>query len=106
MITVVVQFQLPKGTTREEVFRTFQTSTSRYHGMPGLIRKYYLYGDEGVAGGAYLWEGREAAEAVYTDEWRQNAKKRYGVEPTIAYFETPLVVDNDSGDQSVERLRD
>lgn len=98
MITVVVQFQLPKGTTRDEVFKTFQTSTSRYHGLPGLIRKYYLYGDEGVAGGAYLWESREAAEAVYTAEWRKTAKERYGAEPKITYFETPLVVDNISGD--------
>ena len=66
--------------------------------MPGLIRKYYLYGDDGVAGGAYLWESREAAEAVYTAEWREMIAARYGSEPMVTYFETPLVVDNVSGD--------
>ena len=102
MITAVVQFKLPKGTSREDVFKAFKASSPNYQGLPGLIRKYYLYGDEGVAGGAYLWESREAAEAVYTAEWRKMVAERYGSDPIIAYFETPVVVDNVSGDVIAE----
>ena len=98
MITAVVQFKLPEGTSQEDVFAAFKASAPNYQGMPGLIRKYYLYGENGVAGGAYLWESREAAEAVYTAEWRKMVTERYGSEPTIAYFDTPVIVDNASGD--------
>ena len=98
MITALVQFKLPKETSREDVMKAFKASASKYQGMPGLIRKYYLYGDDGVAGGAYLWESREAAEAVYTAEWRRMVAERYGSDPTVTYFETPIVVDNATGD--------
>ncbi len=98
MITAIVQFTLPKETSREDAMKVFKTSASKYRGMPGLIRKYYLYGDDGVAGGAYLWESREAAEAVFTAEWREMIAERYGSAPMVTYFETPLVVDNVSGD--------
>ncbi len=59
------------------------------------MRKYYLYdGDAGIGGGVYLWESREAAERVYTAEWKQMLAQRYGAEPEITYFDTPVVVDN------------
>jgi hypothetical protein len=48
------------------------------------------------AGGVYLWESRDAAERVYTAEWRQMIFERYGAEPEISYYDTPVVVDNDS----------
>ena len=102
MITAVVQLKLPEGTSREDMYGVFEATAPNYQGMPGLIRKYYLYGDEGTAGGAYLWESREAADAVYTDEWRKMVTERYGSEPEIAYFETPVVVDNVSGDVIAE----
>ena len=102
MITAIVQFKLPEETSREDAMKTFKASVSKYQGMPGLIRKYYLYGDDGVAGGAYLWESREAAEAVYTAEWHKMVAERYGSEPTVTYFETPIVVDNVSGDVIAE----
>ncbi len=98
MITAVVQFKIPEGTTREDVIKAFKASVPKYKGMPGLVRKYYLYSDEGNIGGVYLWESRESAEAVYTAEWRKMVAERYGSEPSIAYFDTPIVVDNATGD--------
>ena len=50
----------------------------------------------------YLWESREAAEAVYTADWHKRVAERYGSEPTVTYFETPIVVDNVSGDVIAE----
>ncbi len=102
MITALVQFKLPAGTSRDDIVETFNSTAPKYQGLPGLIRKYYLIGNEGTAGGAYLWDNREAAEAVYTTEWRKMIAERYGAEPVITYFETPLVVDNVSGDVTSE----
>jgi hypothetical protein len=48
--------------------------------------------------GVYLWETREAAEACYyKSPWGENVRKASGGnEPDIAWFETGVVVDNES----------
>ncbi len=94
MITVITEFKLPKGTPRERAIELFKASVPRYAGFPGLIRKYYLYGADDSVKGVYLWESRAAAEKLYTAEFRKGVKERFGSDPTITYFETPIVIDN------------
>ncbi len=101
MITAVVQFPLPAGVTRAEAAALFQGSAPKYRGLPGLVRKYYLFGD-GVGGGVYLWKSREDAERVYDAAWRMMIRERYGADPSIAYFDTPVVVDNTTGEISAD----
>jgi hypothetical protein len=94
MITAITEFKLPKGTTLEKATETFKASVPRYAGFPGLIRKYYLYGADDSVKGIYLWESRAAAEKLYTAEFRKSVKERFGSEPKITFFETPIVIDN------------
>lgn len=47
-----------------------------------------------MAGGCYLFENRANAEAAFSDEWRALIADKYGAEPQIGFFETPVVVDN------------
>ena len=99
MITAVVQFKLTDGTSLEDATAIFQSTAPRYLGMTGLMRKYYLFNPEtGTGGGCYLFETRAAAEAVFNDAWRALIKDKYGAEPGIHYFETPVVVDNVSNE--------
>lgn len=66
--------------------------------MPGLVRKTYLLSDDGLtAGGVYLWKTRSDAEALYTDEWRAGVREKYQTEPSLMYFESPVIVDNEAG---------
>jgi hypothetical protein len=46
MITALVRFRLPQGTSREDAKAMFEKSAPNYRGIPGLVRKYYLYGDD------------------------------------------------------------
>jgi hypothetical protein len=94
MITAIVRFKMPEGTTLEEATKMFEASAPNYRGLDGLVRKYYLFGEGASAGGAYLWESREQAEKVYTAEWKAMMKERYGMEPTVEFFESPVIVDN------------
>ena len=94
MITAIVRFKMPEGTTLEEATKLFEGSAPNYRGLDGLVRKYYLYGDGAAAGGVYLWESREAADKVYTAEWKATMKERYGMEPSVEYFDSPVIVDN------------
>ena len=99
MITAVVQFKLTDGTSLEDATAIFQSTAPRYRGMTGLMRKYYLFDpDTGTGGGCYLFENRDAAEAVFNDAWRALIKDKYGADPGIHYFETPVVVDNVSNE--------
>jgi len=100
MITALVQFKVKDGTTRDEVFTNMKNVAPKFEGMPGLIRKNFVFdGDNGVGGGVYTWENREAAEKVYAEggPWRAAIRNLYGVDPEITIFETPVIVDNEVG---------
>ena len=98
MMTAIVRFRLPATIDAAKAAELFQGSAPKYQGLPGLIRKYYLFDAEiRTGGGCYLWESREAAERVYTAEWRKMISERYGAPPEISFFETPVIVDNSLG---------
>lgn len=99
MVTAIVRFTLPASTTRAQAAELFKGSAPRYRTLPGLIRKYYLFSEQGpTGGGVYLWKSREAAEQVYSAEWRQMIRERYGVEPEVTYYDSPVLVDNVTGE--------
>ena len=95
MITALVQFKLPEPMTRNRAEEIFSTTAPRYREVKGLIRKYYLLSENGeMAGGVYLWESRDEAEKLYAGEWKDFIMEKYGTEPSVTYFESPVVVDN------------
>lgn len=96
MITTCVTVELPEALDAEEVRRTFTEGAKLYVNKPGLIRKYYVHSpDLKMFGGIFLWRDRSFPEAFFTDEWRRAVMDRYpGGVPTVAYLETPIVVDN------------
>lgn len=96
MITALVQFKLPRQLTRKEAGEIFSETAPKYREQDGLIRKYYLLSEDGnTAGGVYLWHSRKQAEQLYTEEWSDFIFSKYGTRPTVTYFETPVIVDNE-----------
>ena len=97
MITAIVNFKLPADIDARKAAELFKGSAPKYRGMKGLVRKYYLFDDKSrIGGGVYLWKTRADAEAVYTPQWQDYIADRYGAAPDIRYFETAVVVDNES----------
>ena len=95
MITAFVQFKLPQPVTREQARQTFLGTAPRYRETPGLLRKYYVLAEDGgTAGGIYLWKSREDADRLYTKEWEEFVRSKYGAPPSVTYFESPVIVDN------------
>lgn len=95
MITAIVNFDLPEGMTGAQAKEMFEASAPRYETVPGLVRKYYLFDAEsGTGGGVYLWQDRESADALYEGGWRDTIRERFGSDPRIAWFDTPVIVDN------------
>ena len=99
MITVIVKFKLPQAITNLQAREIFSSTAPKYQGMPGLIRKYYFLDPDGTtAGGIYLWQSREDADCLYTEEWKSFVHEKYGSDPVLTYLETPVVVDNVSNE--------
>lgn len=95
MITAITTFRLPRPITRDEARALFLSTAPKYQGVPGLVRKVYVLSQEGdTAGGIYLWNSRAEADAVYTESWKAFVREKYGTDPTVTYFDSPVVVDN------------
>ncbi len=104
MITTIVNFTPPLAITLEEATGLFEKGAGNYQIVPGLIRKYYLLSNDGsTAGGVYLWESQEKADAFYNQEWFQLIEDKYHCRPVISYFQTPVIVDNLAGTLIVDR---
>ncbi|HEV2610718.1 MAG TPA: monooxygenase [Noviherbaspirillum sp.] len=98
MIIAMTAFTLPKPITREEARGIFLSTAPTYQGVQGLLRKHYVLSQDGLtAGGIYLWNSRAEAEALYTETWRVFVREKYGTDPAVTYFESPVVVDNVAG---------
>lgn len=94
MIIAHVRFLVPAG-DRAEFEKKLQASVVKYEKLDGLIRKYYIMTENGeTAGGIYLWESKEKAQAWYTDEWKKNMTAAWGQAPMLEYLDCPIVVDS------------
>ena len=98
MITALVRFKLPEPLTRDQAQEIFSSIAPKYRAVQGLIRKYYILSEDGrTAGGVYLWKSRNDAKRLYTDDWKKFVLEKYRSEPSITYFESPVIVDNLAG---------
>ena len=97
-VTAIVRFAMPEGKSRDELRAAFEASAPLYQDVKGLVRKYYLLSEDGrEGGGVYLFDSREDAERLYDDAWRAGIRERLGAEPSVEYFESPVIVDNTLG---------
>jgi heme-degrading monooxygenase HmoA len=97
MIVAVVNFALPAPLTTDEARAMFEASAPNYQNVDGLRRKHFLLSDDGrTAGGVYLWDSRQQAEALYDKAWRTRVAARYGSEPSVTYYDSQVTVDPSS----------
>ena len=94
MITAIVQYRLPPHIDLAACAAHFRAIAPGFREVPGLLRKQFIYAEDGWAGGVYLWQTREAAEAFYSGPWLDGIRERYGMDPEIRYFHTAAVTDN------------
>jgi hypothetical protein len=101
MIVAMVTFDVPKGTTLVAAREQFVKAAPRFKNVPGLIRKYFTFGEGPTAGGCYLWTSMEAAEKMYTPAWHKAVSDTYGSAPRITYYQVPVIVDNEADKTTV-----
>lgn len=95
LISTLTLFENVHHLTLEQAIERFQSTAPSYEGRDGLLVKRYIYADDGsTLGGFYLWESREAADALFTPEWHEKVSEVYGVRPSLTYFHAPVSVVN------------
>lgn len=95
MTTVIIQYALPPGAPIDAVKSGFLKVAPFFQVPPGLLRKYFLLSEDGATGGGvYLWTSRQAAHDFSETTIRPMIKEKFHVEPSITYFEAPVIVDN------------
>ena len=103
MITVLVTYKLPEAMNRAAAHALSEQVAPRFQVLEGLRMKHFLYQEErGLGGGFYTWDSREAADTFHTEMWLDSMEERMGSRPELQYFETAVVVDNNSGEVWVE----
>jgi hypothetical protein len=94
MITAIVQYRLPPTIDLAACTEHFRKIAPGFRSVRGLVRKQFIYAEDGWAGGVYLWRSRADADAFYSGPWLQGIRERYGTDPEIRYFYTAAVTDN------------
>ncbi len=95
MLITQVRFHLDEPISLEDATAIFESTAPKYKEHPGLLLKHYIRSDDGaIVGGLYFWDSREAADATYSGPWRDMVTEKYGTEPQIEYFNSPVMVDN------------
>ena len=98
MILELVEFNSPKGWSRQQVAEDARHVIAKWRANKELLRKHFMLELNGKPGaGVSIWPSVAAAQKAHIEEWRQSVIKRCGSAPTIRYFDLMLLVDNESG---------
>jgi hypothetical protein len=98
MILELVEFNSPKGWTRQQVAEDARHVVAKWQGNKELLRKHFLLELNGKTGaGVYIWPSLDAAQRAHNEDWKQSVIKRTGAAPTIRYFDLFLLIDNENG---------
>lgn len=79
MMTAIVQYRLPPTIDLAACAEHFRKIAPGFRQVHGLVRKQFIYAEDGWAGGAYLWQSRADAGAFYSGPWLQGIRERYGM---------------------------
>jgi hypothetical protein len=73
------------------MIQAFEAAVPTYRKVPGLLRKAFVLDGAGRFGGVYLWASRADADRHYDSAWREDARRRYGRDAEIEWFDAPIL---------------
>jgi hypothetical protein len=98
MYCVLWTYAVPPALSKDAIQRQFAAVADRYLGVPGLIRKYFGFTEDGKSViGIYLWTSRDAADAFYSPEWIAGVTERWGAAPVKTEWVVPVVAESAEG---------
>jgi hypothetical protein len=94
MYCVLWTYKVPPQLTIPAIEKLFAEVAGNYLGIPGLVRKYFGFTEDGKSViGIYLWTSRTAADAFYSPEWMAGVTQRWGAAPVKSEWTVPVVAE-------------
>ena len=95
MITVVVKFKISDTLTSKILKEKFIETSTMYQQVDGLLRKNYIADIENkYAGGVYTFVSMKSAKNWFDEDRIEWITQRFS-KPEVAYYESPVIVDNE-----------
>ena len=95
MITVVVKFKISDTLTFKILKEKFIETSTMYQQVDGLLRKNYIADIENkYAGGVYTFVSLKSAKNWFDEDRIEWITQRFS-KPEVAYYESPVIVDNE-----------
>ena len=95
MITVVVKFKISDTLTSKMLKEKFIETSTMYQKVDGLLRKNYIADIENkYAGGVYTFVSMKSAKNWFDEDRIEWITQRFS-KPEVAYYESPVIVDNE-----------
>ena len=95
MITVVVKFKISDTLTSKILKEKFIETSTMYQKVDGLLRKNYIADIENkYAGGVYTFVSMKSAKKWFDEDRIEWITQRFS-KPEVAYYESPVIVDNE-----------
>ena len=99
MYCVMWTYQVPPRLSKDVIEKQFREVAGRYLQVPGLIRKYFGYNEDGsTVVGIYLWSSKDDANRFYSVDWMAGVKERWGAEPVKREWIVPIVAESSTGE--------
>lgn len=95
MITVIVKFKISDTLTSKILKEKFIETSTMYQKVDGLLRKNYIADIENkYAGGVYTFVSLKSAQNWFDEDRIEWITQRFS-KPEVAYYESPVIVDNE-----------
>ena len=95
MITVVIKFKISDKLTSKILKEKFIETSTMYQKVDGLLRKNYIADIENkYAGGVYTFVSMKSAKNWFDEDRIEWITQRFS-KPEVAYYESPVIVDNE-----------
>ena len=104
MHCVLWTYKVPPRLTKPAIEKLFSEVAGNYLGIPGLVRKYFGFTEDGKSViGIYLWTSRAAADKFYSPEWMAGVTQRWGAAPVRTEWTVPVVAESIEGKVVTDR---
>lgn len=97
MIIEFVMFDMPPGFSNDDLMEDARSVAGHWQANPDLIRKHFVRNEDGKVAGIYIWPNKDAAKTAHNADWIARFRERTGTEPTFAYYDMFMLIDNEAG---------
>ena len=105
MILELVEFNSPKGWSRQQVAEEARNVIPKWRANKELLRKHFLLELDGKTGaGVYIWPSVDAAKRAHNEEWRQSVITRTEQNIREDRHRLPSLDHADNALQSLEQM--